>query len=106
MDEIKSVISQLPQQDIIILKTIYNPEIAKQDLTGNWQRMIAILDGLSPEEQQEAVNVIIQAEPESEPELETSAEPEQQVEEMAVEAEMPQWEQMPNPAGNIEDFLI
>jgi hypothetical protein len=44
MDEIKSVISQLPPQDIAILKTLYSPEMAKQDLSSNAQRMIAILD--------------------------------------------------------------
>ena len=43
-DEIKSVISQLPPQDIAILKTLYNPEVARQELTDNGQRMIAILD--------------------------------------------------------------
>jgi hypothetical protein len=35
MDEIKSVISQLPPQDIAILKTIYNPEMARQELSEN-----------------------------------------------------------------------
>jgi hypothetical protein len=35
MDEIKSVISQLPPQDIAILKTLYNPETAKAELTQN-----------------------------------------------------------------------
>jgi hypothetical protein len=44
MDEIKSVISQLQPQDIAILKTLYNPEAARQDLSDNAQRMVAILD--------------------------------------------------------------
>ena len=68
MDEIKSVIAELPPQDIAILKTLYNPEMARQELTDNWQRLIAILDWLSPEEQQEAVNVEATA-PQTEPEV-------------------------------------
>lgn len=105
MDEIKSVISQLPPQDIAILKTMYNPEVAKSELSDNAQRVVAILDWLTPEEQQDAVNV--SAAP-TEPEPEVPAEPEAPVEEQApVEWEMPtQEEQMPNPAGNLEDFLI
>ena len=104
MDEIKSVISQLPPQDIAILKTLYNPEVARWELSDNWQRMIAILDWLSPDEQQEAVNVVIEVQPEE------PAQPEQPVEEAPVEWEIPEpeepQEQMPNPAGNLEDFLI
>ena len=101
MDEIKSVISQLPQQDIIILKTIYNPEVARQELTDNWQRLIAILDWLSPEEQQEAVNVEIASEPEvpAEPETESPVEEQAPVEEASAEEPI-------NPAGNFEDYLI
>lgn len=106
MDEVKSVISQLPIQDIAILKTMYNPEMAKQDLSDNWQRMIAILDWLSPEEQQEAVNVepTAQTVPEEEaeaPEVELPAEEVEAWEQVPAEAE-----QTPNPAGNLEDFLI
>jgi hypothetical protein len=44
MDEIKNVLQELPPQDVAILKTLYNPEVAKQELTENGQRMIAILD--------------------------------------------------------------
>lgn len=106
MDEIKSVISQLSAQDIAILKTMYNPEAARSDLSNNAQRVVAILDWLTPEEQQEAVDVEIQSQPVEEPEA--PAEPETPAEESApVEWEMPaQEEQMPNPAGNLEDFLI
>ena len=103
MDEIKSVISQLSEQDIAILKTMYNPEAARSDLSDNAQRVVAILDWLTPEEQQEAVDVsAAPVEPEQEPEASTEPEPE-----APVEWEMPaQEEQMPNPAGNLEDFLI
>lgn len=104
MDEIKSVVSQLSQQDIAILKTMYNPEAARSDLSDNAQRVVAILDWLTPEEQQEAVDVEISTtiEPEPEPEAPAEMEPE-----APVEWEMPaQEEQMPNPAGNLEDFLI
>lgn len=105
MDEIKSVISQLQPQDIAILKTLYNPEAARQDLSDNAQRMVAILDWLSPEEQQEAVNVEPQTPEVSEPDV--TPEEEMPAEESAVSAEMPaEEEQMPNPAGNLEDFLI
>ena len=105
MDEIKSVISQLQPQDIAILKTLYNPEAARQDLSDNAQRMVAILDWLSPEEQQEAVSVEPQTPEVSEPEV--TPEEEMPAEESAVSAEMPaEEEQMPNPAGNLEDFLI
>lgn len=104
MDEIKSVISQLSAQDIAILKTMYNPEAARSNLSDNAQRVVAILDWLTPEEQQEAVDVEISAtvEPEPEPEAPAETEPE-----APVEWEIPtQEEQMPNPAGNLEDFLI
>lgn len=103
MDEIKSVISQLSAQDIAILKTMYNPEAARSDLSDNAQRVVAILDWLTPEEQQEAVDVSpAPVEPEPEPEAPSEPEPE-----APVEWEMPaQEEQMPNPAGNLEDFLI
>jgi hypothetical protein len=33
MDEIKSVIQELPKEDILILKTLYNPEVAKGQLS-------------------------------------------------------------------------
>lgn len=103
MDEIKSVISQLSAQDIAILKTMYNPEAARSDLSDNAQRVVAILDWLTPEEQQEAVDVNA-APVEPEPEPETPSEPEP---EAPAEWEMPaQEEQMPNPAWNLEDFLI
>ena len=103
MDEIKSVISQLSAQDIAILKTMYNPEAARSDLSDNAQRVVTILDWLTPEEQQEAVDVSA-APVEPEPEPEAPAEPEP---EAPVEWEMPaQEEQMSNPAGNLEDFLI
>ena len=106
MDEIKSVISQLSAQDIAILKTIYNPEAARSDLSDNAQRVVAILDWLTPEEQQEAVDVEIQSQPVEE--QEAPVEPETPAEESApVEWKMPtEEEQMPNPAGNLEDFLI
>lgn len=105
MDEIKSVISELPPQDIAILKTMYNPEAAKADLSDNAQRVIAILDWLTPEEQQEAVDVepaVIHEEPE------TESEPEAPVEEQAAPESqaLVEWEMPANPAGNLEDFLI
>lgn len=104
MDEIKSVIWQLPTQDIAILKTMYNPEAARADLSDNGQRIVAILDWLTPEEQQDAVNVEISTTVEPEPEPEAPSEPEP---EAPAEWETPaQEEQMPNPAGNLEDFLI
>ena len=109
MDEIKSVIWQLPPQDIAILKTLYNPQIAKQDLTDNWQRMIAILDWLSTEEQQDVVNVEAQELPQQESwdvNVEVS---ETNVEQTPVEwsEEMiPSDEEKVNPAWNFEDFLI
>ena len=91
MDEIKSVIWQLPPQDIAILKTLYNPEVARQELTENGQRMIAILDWLSTEEQQDAVNVVPAEMPNPEwwdVNVEVS---ETNVEEAPTE-EAPQWE--------------
>lgn len=100
MDEIKSVISQLPEQDIIILKTIYSPDMAKQQLSDNWQRMVAILDWLSPEDQQDAVNIVIEEAPQQEPLPEENTMPAEQTE---VEAAP---EEQINPAGNLEDFLI
>lgn len=108
MDEIKSVISQLPPQDIAILKTLYNPETAKAELTQNWQRMIAILDWLSTEEQQSAVDVAAAELPQPEQwdvNVEVS---ETNVEEAPTEPWVwwPAEEERPNPAGNLEDFLI
>lgn len=101
MDEIKSIISQLPSQDIIILKTIYNPDVARQELSDNGQRMISILDWLTPEEQQDVVNVTAEDLPQEEqvePQPKQEVQPQEQVE---------WWEEaMPNPAGNLEDFLI
>lgn len=109
MDEIKSVIWQLPPQDIAILKTLYNPDMARQELSDNWQRLIAILDWLSIEEQQDAVNVTAQELPQPEwwdVSVEVS---ETNVEQTPVE-EAPQWElaqeEKINPAGNFEDYLI
>lgn len=104
MDEIKSVIWQLPPQDIAILKTLYNPEVAKWELSQNWQRLIAILDWLSTEEQQDAVNVTAEELPQPEQwdvNVEVS---ETNVEQTPVE-ESPTEEQV-NPAGNFEDYLI
>lgn len=109
MDEIKSVISQLPPQDIAILKTIYNPEMARQELSDNGQRMIAILDWLSIEEQQEAVDVTAAEMPNPEwgdVNVEVS---ETNVEAPAEESEPVWWpaeEENINPAWNLEDFLI
>ena len=111
MDEIKNVIQELPPQDIAILKTLYNPEMAKQELTENWQRMIAIIDWLSAEEQQEVVDVVPQEMPQPEGwdvnvevNSEEIAEAPQIPEEMVgIEEEE---EKKPNPAGNLEDFLI
>lgn len=57
MDEIKSIISELPPTDIATLKAIYNPDVAKAELTQEGQRLIPLIDGLSPDEQMEAVNV-------------------------------------------------
>ena len=102
MDEIKSVIQELPQQDIIILKTLYNPEVAKSQLSEDWQRVSNLLEWLSAEEQQEAVNVEA-AEPEVQPE------PEQPEAELAPEAE---WQSEPNipewttNVWSLEDYLI
>ena len=107
MDEIKSVISQLPPQDIAILKTLYNPEMAKQDLTENALRMIAILDWLNTQEQQDAVSVAASELPTQEQwdvnveVSETNITPEAPVEDISTAEE----EQI-NPAGNLEDFLI
>lgn len=109
MDEIKSVISQLPPQDIAILKTIYNPEMARQELSENWQRMIPILDWLSVEEQQDAVDVVAQELP-----VEETGDVNVDISETNVEwpepansVEMtPAEEEQINPAGNLEDFLI
>lgn len=107
MDEIKSVISQLPPQDIAILKTLYNPEVARWELTDNGQRMIAILDWLSAEEQQEAVNVEaseLPAEESGDVNVEVNNEtvaPEAPAEEMTPAAE-----ESVNPAWNFEDYLI
>ena len=109
MDEIKSVIWQLPPQDIAILKTLYNPQIAKQELSNNWQRMIAILDWLSTEEQQDAVNVEAQELPQQE-----SWDVNVEVSETNVEQTPVEWseemihsdEEKVNPAWNLEDFLI
>ena len=65
MDEIKSIISELPPTDIATLKAIYNPDAARSELTDEGQRLIPLIDGLSPDEQAEAVNV--EAAPISEP---------------------------------------
>lgn len=102
MDEIKSVISELPSQDIAILKTLYNPEVAKSQLSQNWQRLIPILDWLSAEEQQAAVDIAASVEmPQEEAPMQEAA----PAQEMPAE-EMPVEEEKPNPAGNLEDFLI
>jgi len=104
MDEIKSVIWQLPPQDIAILKTLYNPEVAKWELSQNWQRLIAILDWLSTEEQQDAVNVTAEELPQLEQwdvNVEVS---ETNVEQTPVEEASA--EEPINPAGNFEDYLI
>lgn len=101
MDEIKSVISELPSQDIAILKTLYNPEIAKWELSQNWQRLIPILEWLSPEEQQAAVDIAIA----NEMQQEEAPIEEAPAQEMPAEW-MPVEEEKPNPAGNLEDFLI
>ena len=109
MDEIKSVIWQLPPQDIAILKTLYNPEVARQELTENGQRMIAILDWLSTEEQQDAVNVV-PAEMSNPEWWDVNVEVSETNVEWAPAEEAPQWElaeeEQINPAGNLEDFLI
>lgn len=115
MDEIKSVIWQLPPQDIAILKTLYSPEMAKQDLSSNAQRMIAILDWLSVEEQQDAVNVKISELPTQEwwdvnvEVSETNVEPanpwdgEPGLEEPMTPSEE---ETLQNNIWNFEDYLI
>ena len=38
MDEIKSVIQDLPAEDIMILKAIYNPDVARAEMSEEWQR--------------------------------------------------------------------
>lgn len=106
MDEIKNVIQDLPPQDVAILKTLYNPEAARSELTDNWQRMVAILDWLSVEEQQEAVNVTPQELPQ----------PDMWDVNVEISSEevngLPEWEMVEeeeekiNPAWNLEDFLI
>lgn len=112
MDEIKSVISQLPPQDIAILKTLYSPETAKQDLSDNAQRMLAILDWLSVEEQQDAVDVEISELPSNEwwdvnvEVNETNVEPanlEPEAQEPMTPAEE---ESLQNNIWNFEDYLI
>lgn len=106
MDEIKSVISELPSQDIAILKTLYNPEIAKSQLSQNWQRLIPILDWLSVEEQQSAVDVSAINELPEQEWWDVNVE----LNETTVENMPQEWapveEEKPNPAGNLEDFLI
>lgn len=57
MDEIKSIISQLPPEDIAILQALYAPDMARTNLTSEAQRMIPIIDWLSDEEKAEVVNV-------------------------------------------------
>jgi len=110
MDEIKSVIWQLPPQDISILKTLYNPEAARWELSENWQRMIAILDWLSVEEQQDAVNVVPEQLPQPEGGDVNVEVSETSVEQTPAEWAPEQWElaeeEKVNPAGNLEDFLI
>lgn len=110
MDEIKNVLQQLPPQDIAILQTIYNPELARQKLTDNGQRMVAILDGLSVEEQQDAVDVVPQEMPLPPEWWDVNVEiSDTTVEWAPADQELPtpaEEEQMPNPAGNLKDFLI
>lgn len=110
MDEIKNVLQELPPQDVAILKTLYNPEVAKQELTENGQRMIAILDWLSIEEQQDVVNITPQELPSAPEWWDVNVEvSETSVEQTPVE-NAPEWElaeeEKPNPAGNFEDYLI
>jgi len=102
MDEIKSVIQELPKEDILILKTLYNPEVAKGQLSEDWQRVSNLLEWLSAEEQQEAVNVEA-AEPEVQPE------PEQSDSQLAPEAEWQSESNIPEWTTNVwslEDYLI
>lgn len=102
MDEIKSVIQELPKEDILILKTLYNPEVAKGQLSEDWQRVSNLLEWLSAEEQQEAVNVEA-AEPEVQPE------PEQPDSQLAPEAEWQSESNIPEWTTNVwslEDYLI
>lgn len=103
MDEIKNVIQDLPANDIMILKAIYNPDAAKAEMSAEWQRLVSILDWLTPEEQQEAVNVepaeMIEPEPEN-PSPETEQSPAD---------ELPQWQQLPEGTSSVwslEDYLI
>lgn len=110
MDEIKSIISELPPQDISILKAIYNPEMAKSELSQEWSRLIPIIDGLSTDEQQQVVDV--ETAPLGAPEAgdvnvdisstEMSAMPIDMPEEVPMEED----EDEKNKAGNFEDFLI
>ena len=102
MDEIKSVIQELPKEDILILKTLYNPEVAKGQLSEDWQRVSNLLEWLSAEEQQEAVNVEV-AEPEVQPE------PEQPDSQLVPEAEWQSESNIPEWTTNVwslEDYLI
>lgn len=103
MDELKSVIQDLPNEDIMILKAIYNPDLAKSALSSEWQRVWAILDQMTPEEQQEAVNV----EPinEQKPEPDVNENPEVPPTELAPEWEqqLPEWT---TSAWSLEDYLI
>ena len=75
--------------------------MARQELSDNWQRMISILDWLTPEEQQDIVNVTAEDLPQEE---QVEPQPEQEVQ---PQERIEWWEEaMPNPAGNLEDFLI
>lgn len=108
MDEIKSIISELPPTDIATLKAIYNPDAAKSELTQEGQRLIPLIDGLSPDEQAEAVNV--EAAPLEGPAPEGG---DVSVDVAMMEGgapdmggEIPEDEEEKNWAGNFEDFLI
>ena len=106
MDEIKSVIQDLPAEDIMILKAIYNPDVARAEMSEEWQRVSALLDWLTPEEQQEAVNVepAEALEPEVDnPTPETWEAPVEEMAQEAVEQQLPEWT---TSAWSLEDYLI
>lgn len=106
MDEIKSIVSELPPTDIATLKAIYNPDAARAELTQEGQRLIPLIDGLSPDEQMEAVNVESAPAPEG---GDLSVDVSMMSGEMPeAEGEIPEEEDEEEKmgAGNFEDFLI
>lgn len=108
MDEIKSIVSELPPTDIATLKAIYNPDVARAELTQEGQRLIPLIDGLSPDEQMEAVNVESAPVPEGGDLSVDVSMMSGEIPEAEAEGEIPEEEDEEKMmgAGNFEDFLI